>query len=675
MNPASRQRMSLHLRRLSDHASQGSGPLGRADDSTSEPPEPPAFEPLPPPGSPGRISMLQLENLGRTIEPVYATSECILDTARDAATAPPLLEPASRGWQLTYNYLTGAGVYSGSFAIGSLVAASVNPLSPVAAAVLFNLVAPLLHGSMGEAVGMMIRKNHGAAYGSPDTEAWRVCSDALADWLRARCAGDGPALADACERYNTEVLRLWPRWGRPGHTDPLGPAEAIDLRARLIDLRTPLKAMGMGFLVDEVAFAWFAIAYAGAGRLAVELLGQVARDASEWGLREAYRFSLYNFFNHLGWGALMGGAFTTVQQNALRSLACPDAARPDGGVQSTQARDRRVAALRERIDALNDHHLRLSEAAAQRAIALAPEPVDGDELCLVLHEAMAMIEAAVARRGDEISQLKRLGELNRRQRDDQTFRANLRALFSPPLRRNQVARLAANVLSLAPYVDRMRRLALTNADHARALVAQGRGGPAVTAGQAQPVVLANTFMGAQLIGFWYTRTFVQTGLKLGHGIGAGLYQRWRAGAADPGPTDEVIRLPEALRPPSDTGPGHDRDSARSDSSDSSDSSDGRHDRPPPPLRGGSGVHLESPVGSFFIPADEAGDGDAPPRIPSVLEAQFEQLRIGLERLRLRHGEARLLDFLDDAIEAIRPEIEFSAASGASGASGDDAPPL
>lgn len=611
----------------------------------------------PPPGYvPRSPRQPMLRELGRQIEPVYGHSALVLHTTRAHATAPPDIEAAPRLWQLTYNYCTGAGVYASSFAIGSLASAAVSPLNPLAAGVLFDLVAPLLHGSMGEAVGMMIRKNRGAAYSSPDTDAWRACSDALADWLQARCAGDRAGLEDACERFNTEVIQLWRRWGRPAHTDALGDAHTIDLRAQLIDLRTPLKAMGMGFLVDEVAFAWFAIAYAGAGRVAVELLRQVAQGAREWGLREAYRFSFYNFLNHLAWGAGMGGSFTTVQQNAMRSLVYPDAVQPDGGVHSTQARERKIAALRDRIQVLRDHHTGLNQAATRRANELAPLSPVHDEEHTALCEAMKLIEAAVARREAEITHLQRQGELSRLERDDQTFRANMRTLFSPPLRRNQIARLAGNVACLMPYVASMTGLAATNAAHARQLVAAQHGGPAVTAEQAQQVALANTFMGSRLIGFWYGRTLLQTGFKFGYGIGAGLYQRCRGT-----PADEVMRMPPVADPPPE---------AHAEADTGADT--GAH-------RSAQAVQssvVETEVGPFFMPDSEGDGGEAsgaPVRIRTTLEEGQEELERNLADLHRRHGPQRTIELLTALNAVIKAEIEDSRRERESESSGGEAP--
>jgi len=622
--------------------------------------EPPRERPLPPPGSPGRPPALRLARLGRDILPVYERSADILHTARAESALAPDIERASRRWQFTYNYFTGAGVYSSSFAIGSLVAATVSPLNPVAGAVLFDLVAPLLHGSLGEAVGMMIRKNRGAAYGSPDTEAWRACSDALADWLRARCAGDAVALPAACERFNTEVLKLWQRWGRPTHTAHLGEPETLDLRSQLIDLRTPLKAMGMGFLVDEVAFVWFAIAYAGAGRVAVTLLERVAQGASAWGLREAYRFSMFNGLNHLAWGAFMGGSMTTVQQNAMRSLVYPDAAQPDGGVQSRRVRHHKLDALGACVQRLQAQHDALREEARQREATLAEGAAAHDEVLLVLQEAMALIDASIAQRENEMRHLEQLGGMRRHQRDDQTFRANLRTLFSPALRRNQLARMAGNVLCLAPYVERMRSLAQRNAAHAQALVAAQQGGPVVTLSQTAGIEQANTFMGSQLIAFWYGRTFLQTGLKLGHAIGAGLWAGWRGAPVGSRPADEVLRMPSAVAtgaaPPGETvepapGPGS--------SDDSTDSSGSSVDC----ITGvGSEGTLDSPVGAFVVPDhDPVSDGLLPP-IRSTLDERLESLMEQVAALRAHRGDAHAVAVLSTMIDALSAEIAPEAAA-------------
>lgn len=551
-----------HSRSHSDSGPTGAGePPGEQasllgpEASDSEVPVPP-YRPVP--YRPGLSKLLVLSRLGQDEDlpddVLHTARQRVPLSVREAVAQPAEVEVPSWASQFGFNYLAGAGVFSASFAIGSLLSALIAPHSVAAASAVYGLVAPTLHGTLGEAVGGMVRANWGAAYGSPDSAAWQTYTDALSDWIAASIGGTPAEREDACERMNAVVLATWERLGRPARMDHLAGAVPGELRDRPIDALTVAGIAGRSFLVDDAAFLWFAIAYMGAGRVAIEILDAVAAGSTAWGLQQAYTFSMANFVNHLCFGVAVGGSLTAVQQNVSRTLL-PGATRPDGGVQTRRAREAKIAARQARIDALDDFRAEHLRRHIQILDALPELSEAQHTLLLALQEGDATITAAIAAHRNAIAQLERLGESGWLARDRKTVRDNLVAMASPGRRLHQGTRVAANVLSLLPYVTQMKTLAATNLAYAMGVLSQAQGGPGVSDTLARQALYGNLFAGSWLIGSWSLRMPLQFGLKLAAGATTGV-ARWAQGRGAPaagGAAEADAAAGHPDRPPADIG--------------------------------------------------------------------------------------------------------------------------
>lgn len=571
--------------------------------------------------------------------------------------------------QALVNYTAGVGAFSGSFAIGAVLAAVLGLAHPVAAGLVYPVVAGPLHASMGESIAMMVRANWGSAYGSPCGAAWNAYSDALADLIAASIAGDPGAVGDAREKMNTQILEVW----GIVHPDlPVPKPSRDELRGGIISHAAMARAMGTAFATDELPFAWFGLAYSIAGKAGFEMLRSIAAGATQWQLREVATFSMLNCINFLGFGALLGGAMTTVAQNVLRSYL-PDVPPPKRGNNRGKVLDKKIAATQAKIAELQRIRDQDLNPLIQHFSAVA-DP--GDEQVADLDRAIRYrdaLEDALKGLEKELGKLNNARQLSRRERDQATFSDTIKSLFTDPGKRfNQITKLCANAMCLAPYARQVVQLNTANGQLARDLVAQ-----TATSPQLLQVATLNQVAGPTLIGMWFLRMPLQLAAKVAYGVGSGVVQQLNKPAA-PGatvPQTTTVADPQRVQPDAEDAPentpenidGMNNQSFHETSSSSSATEDLERPQRVVIEQGSEGsvedrvteVRFDDDMGDFVvIPPEDTGDDD------------MDQLINKVKDLIGTHKSGQLTEIGQSIVNALIREADADQPSGDGGSSDD-----
>jgi hypothetical protein len=569
--------------------------------------------------------------------------------------------------QALVNYTAGVGAFSGSFAIGGVLAAVLGLAHPVAAGLVYPIVAGPLHASVGESIAMMVRANWGSAYGSPCGAAWNAYSDALADLIAASIAGDPDAVGDAREKMNQQILKVW----SIVHPDLPAPELSPDeLRRDIISHATMARAAGIAFVTDELPFVWFALAYSMAGKAGFEMLRSIAQGAADWQMRETATFSMLNCINFLGFGALLGGAMTTVTQNLLRSYL-PDVPPPTRGNNRGKVLDRKIAATQAKMAELQRIRDQDLNPLIQHFKAVA-DP--SDEQVADLDRATRYrdtLEDALKGLEKELGRLNNVRQLSRRERDHATFSDTIKSLFTDPGKRfNQISKLCANVMCLAPYARQVVELNTANAQLARDLVAQ-----TATSPQLLQVATLNQVAGPTLIGMWFLRMPLQLAAKVAYGVGSGVVQQLNKPAA-PGataPQTTTVADPERAQDEAENIPENvdGMDNKPSHETTSSSSSSATEDLEMPQRvvieQGSEGsvedrvteVRFDDDMGEFVvIPPEDTGDDD------------MDQLVNKVKDLIGSHKSGQLSEIGQSIVNALIRQADADQPSGDGGSSDD-----
>ncbi|MBX3610517.1 MAG: hypothetical protein KF871_11540 [Hydrogenophaga sp.] len=476
------------------------------------------------------------ESSSEVIDPVLLPQILLDDPAEESSTEydrPPPITPmydqimaslpsgsqvAGAVSQGLVNYATGVGAFSGSFAIAGLAAAICSTFgAPGAAAAMYPTVAAILHGTVGEAVGGMVRANWGSAYGSPYATAWNAYSDALADLITATIAqgADSEAAGDARELMNKQIVAVW-RQERGPNGVPNYPRE--ELRKEVFSYATMAKAMGVAFLVDELPFVWFALAYTLAGKASFSVLESIARAAGEWGSDQRRAVSMGSWGIHLAFGAGMGGSMTAVTQNVLRSVL-PGATEPVRGPNRKAHFALKIASEKRTIEEMEVEIGKL-DAYIEEFKAIGVQSAEDEVTLNVFQDFRATCEETKDKAKTRLDLAKKNQAKKLVERDNKAFVSNLTTMITDRTKRfNQVTKVVGNMLCLTPYVRDVLALSEANGALANDLVSH-----TATTAQMQAVSTMNQAAGPKLIAYWFTRLPVQAVAKVSYGVGAGVVQ-------------------------------------------------------------------------------------------------------------------------------------------------------